>query len=172
MSAGTGTGIPTRILVDTCVWVDNYLGFRLGHADAATLISRADELGISLLYAVTTAKDTYYMIGHVLKARVRHGGAELTSGDAVAIDEIAWACLANMEEIATAVGLDASDVWLAKKLKAVHGDFEDNVIIAAARRAQADYLVTNDATLLRDAPIAALSAADACALLTALAPQG
>ena len=59
-------------------------------------------------------------------------------------------------------------VWLACKYRQVHDDFEDDLLIAAAQRAQADYLVTNDERLLKHAPVAALSARDALAALRAL----
>ena len=42
-------------------------------------------------------------------------------------------------------------------------------VVAAARRAKADYLVTNDERLLRHSPVAALSPRDMLALLRSLA---
>jgi predicted nucleic acid-binding protein len=54
-----------------------------------------------------------------------------------------------MRDFATAVGVDEADLWLASKYRSVSSDFEDNVLIAAAQRANADYLVTWDAALLR-----------------------
>lgn len=62
-----------------------------------------------------------------------------------------------MDEIATAVGADSSDVWLVRKYQRIHADFEDCMVLAAAQRAKADYLVTSDEALLRHAPVAALS---------------
>ena len=47
----------------------------------------------------------------------------------------------------------------------LHADFEDDLIIAAALRAEADYLVTNNEGLLRHCPVAALDARDMVALL-------
>ena len=49
----------------------------------------------------------------------------------------------------------------------LHADFEDDLVIAAALRAKADYLVTNDEGLLRHCPVAALDARDMVALLEA-----
>lgn len=163
------SGIPARILVDTCVWVDNYVGFRPGHRDACAFIDLADELGVTLVYAVTSIKDVYYAVGRVLKAAIRQEGASVTDADLEAIDAIAWSCVENMEEIATAVGIDASDIWLAKKYRSIHRDFEDDVVIAAAKRAKVDFLVTNDLQLRRNAPVAAVSTTDALALLRSFA---
>ena len=70
-----------------------------------------------------------------------------------------------MDEIATAVGADSSDVWLARKYQRVHEDFEDCLVLAAARRAKVDFLVTSDDALLQHAPVAALSVDDFLALV-------
>ena len=67
--------------------------------------------------------------------------------------------------LATAVGIDDSDLWLARKLRPLGIEFEDGIIVAAAQRAGADYLVTRDERLLRKAPIAAKTPEDALALL-------
>ena len=65
------------------------------------------------------------------------------------------------------VTADASDVWLARTHRQVHADFEDNLVVAAAQRAKADFLITNDEQLLKHAPVAALSVADAIKVLEA-----
>ena len=63
------------------------------------------------------------------------------------------------------MGADSSDVWLARKYQRIHADFEDCMVLAAAQRAKADYLVTSDEALLRHAPVAALSVDDFLALV-------
>ena len=68
-------------------------------------------------------------------------------------------------EFATAVGADSSDVWLARKYQRIHADFEDCMVLAAAQRSKADFLVTSDEVLLRHAPVAALSVEDFLALV-------
>lgn len=59
--------------------------------------------------------------------------------------------------------LDAR-VWLARKHRRIHEDFEDCLVLATAQRAKADVLVTSDEALLRHAPVAALSVDDFLAL--------
>ena len=44
-------------------------------------------------------------------------------------------------------------------------DFEDDLLLAAAARVDADYVVTSDRALLRHAPVACLDPADMRALL-------
>ena len=72
----------------------------------------------------------------------------------------------TLHELGTAVGLDESDIWLAKKYRTIHNDFEDNLIIAAAQRANVTYLVTNDKKLIQHAPIAALTPEDVTKLIS------
>jgi len=85
--------------------------------------------------------------------------------DATAIQEIAWSCIDNLSEIATAVGVDQSDIWLARKSRTFNGDFEDNLVLAAARRASVDFIVTSDLVLLKKATVAALTPQDMLAFL-------
>ena len=53
-----------------------------------------------------------------------------------------------------------TNVWFARKYQRIHEDFEDCLVLAAAQRAKADLLVTNDEALLRHAPVVALSVND------------
>lgn len=154
-----------RVLLDTNVWLDAYDGNRLGSKRANELIDRCEKAGVELLYAAESVKDVYYLISASLKRQARKDGGTLSESQAKAVSAYAFACVANMDEIATAVGMDSSDIWLAQKYRAIHTDFEDNLVLAAARRAKADCLVTNDDALLRHAPVAALSVDDALALM-------
>ena len=74
-----------------------------------------------------------------------------------------------MSELAIAVPCDYTDVWMAQKQRRLHGDFEDDLVIAAAMRVKADLLVTADKALLLHAPVAAVDLADAVKYLEDLA---
>lgn len=154
-----------QILLDTKVWIDYYLGARPGHELARALVGRALGHDATLLYATLSSKDVFYVIASVIKrdCRAKHG--TLSDAQATAATATAWACLDNMSDIATAVGCDQSDVWLARNTRRLHADYEDDLILAAARRAGADLLVTSDEQLLRHAPVAALDVPDALAYL-------
>ena len=153
-----------RILLDTNAWLDNYLPGRANHAMVGDLLYRALRTGHDVLFAAVSAKDIFYIISRTFKVEARGEGG-LTDSSAGAINEIAWACVANMSEIATPVGMDGSDLWIASKYKRLHADFEDDLVIAAALRAQVDYLVTSDEQLLRRSPVAALCPQDMLRLL-------
>ena len=156
---------PSRVLLDTNVWLDAFDGARPRSRAASELIDVCVHKGIDLLYAVGMSKDVYYLVGASLKRQARTAGTALSEDQARAIAAYAAACVTNMDEIATAVGADSSDVWLARKYQCIHADFEDCMVLAAARRAKADYLVTSDEALLRHAPVAALSVDDFLALV-------
>ena len=157
------------LLLDTNVWVDFFEGARAGHAAARRLIERAGERGASLLYAASSAKDVFYLVACAVKADCRRAsGGSLTHEQTFAATELAWGCLDNMAELATAIGCDQSDVWLARKRKRLHHDFEDNLVLSAAERAHVDLLVTNDDQMRRHAPVAAMGVADALAYLESL----
>lgn len=79
----------------------------------------------------------------------------------------ALSCMTNVADIGTAVAQDMSDVWLAVKLNSIHGDIEDNLIMAAVERSGADYLVTNDEKLIKHSPYPAMTPKDALKMLTA-----
>lgn len=158
------TNEPSMLLLDTCVWLDNYLGSRPGSVAAHRLIVAALKRDVPLLYAVTAVKDLYYIVAQTLKRERQAAGEKITEGTALADSQTAWACVENMREIATAVGMDASDVWLAQKYRTLHRDIEDNLVIAAAQRANADILVTDDLELIRRAPVAAMTPEDALKL--------
>jgi predicted nucleic acid-binding protein len=147
-----------RVLLDTNVWFDYFLGFRPGHCDSYELACALAGAGVDLLCSVTSTKDLFYLIAADFKRdyRCRHDG-QLTAEGAAAADETAWACLACLDEIATVVGCDQSDVWLARAQRSLHNDYEDNLILAAAQRAKVDCLITNDQSLIDHSPVAALS---------------
>ena len=104
-------------------------------------------------------------MGASLKRKVRVADLVLSEGHAQAIAAYAAAYATNVDEIASFVGAGSSDVWLVRKYQRVHADFEDCMVLAAAQRAEADYLATSDEALLRHAPVAALSVDDFFALV-------
>lgn len=99
------------------------------------------------------------------------GGGALDEASVRAIGDAALAFVRNMTENATAVGADASDLWLADKYLTLHRDYEDNLVLAACKRAQIDYLVTNNRKLLEHADLAAKTPRQMMPIL-ALAERG
>lgn len=154
-----------RILVDSCVLVDNYLGSHPKHGESYEFLSRAYTAGATLLYGASKLETVFYVLVAEAKRMVRTEKGVVSETDAAAARAFAWGCIENIRNFATAVGVDEADLWLASKYRSVGPDFEDNVLLAAAQRANADYLVTWDATLLRTPTVRTATPAEMLALM-------
>ena len=165
------SGAPLKIMVDANVWVDSFCADHAESLAARAFIGQATEAGALLFFPVHIAKDVLYVVQHELKRSVLASGGALDEASARAVGDVALAFVRNMTENATAVGADASDLWLADKYLTLHRDYEDNLVLAACRRAGADYLVTNDRKLLEHADLAAKTPRQMMPIL-ALAERG
>ena len=145
-----------RILVDSCVWVDSYLGDHPRHDESLAFLRKAREHGATLLYGSSKLETLFYILAAEMKRMVRAEKGSVSEADARAARAFAWGCIENVQELATAVGMDTGDLWLASKYRSIGGDFEDNVLLAAAKRSGADYVVTWDRELLT-APVAKMA---------------
>lgn len=153
------------LLVDTNVWLANYLPTRAGHANARTFLQAAWQQSTTLLYPAPILKDVFYLLGLEYKRQIRSEKGVLSEEDTAVVQELCWGCVHNMRELATAVGIDEADLWLACKYRTLNHDLEDNVVIAATMRSKANYLVTFDQDLIRKAPVPAMLPQDMTALL-------
>lgn len=164
------SGGPLKIMVDANVWVDSFCA---EHTEslAARVYWAGDGDGALLFFPVHIAKDVLYVVQHELKRSVLAGGGALDEASVRAVGDAALTFVRNMTENATAVGADASDLWLADKYLTLHRDYEDNLVLAACKRAQIDYLMTNNRKLLEHADLAAKTPRQMMPIL-ALAERG
>ena len=153
------------LVVDTNVWLGNFIDGRANTESARELFDLAAAMGTPLLYPASIAKDLFFLVEKDVKEKTRQEKDCLTVPDALAARAVAWGCLENMREMGTAIGCDEADLWLACKLRGLHSDFEDNLVLAAAERAHADFIVTDDEQLLRKATIPAKTSHDMAELL-------
>ncbi len=84
-----------------------------------------------------------------------------------AIRAHAWDCVGMMQSYATAIPTDSSDLYLAYKLRGAHDDLGDDLVLAACRRARANYLVTRNEVLMAHATVCAKTPRDMLAVLDA-----
>ena len=154
-------GTPHVIVVDTNVWLDQYLPARPHRAESHAFVDAALAQGVELTYPVSVIKDVFYLVANEYKRVVRAETGALSESDARSIQRLAWGVVDNMQEVATPVGMDLADVWLASKWRRVDADLEDNLVRAAAKRANADLLVTWDEAMLSKAVVPTLTPADA-----------
>ena len=159
------TAVGPRILVDTNVWLDSYLGFRPGCDDARKLFVAGRRAKAEFLYPIGSLQDVFALLIMELKRCARACGETVDEAAIQTFRTMAWACIDNMRECAHAVGADESDAWLASKYRSINWDLEDNMVLAAAKRMQVDYLVTSDQALISKATVAALTPRDLTAVL-------
>ena len=159
------------ILIDTNVWLDNCLCDRPGSKASREFLDLARANGAQLTYAVHCLADFFFLVQNHLKREVRKNGP-LTDANALAINKIAWSCVDNLRETATAIAADESDAWRACKYRSLSNDLEDNFVLAAAERANVDFIVTNDQQLLRKATVKAYTPEDATLVLQVTKPEG
>ncbi len=153
------------ILLDTNIWVDCFLGWRSNSKASSELIDLASRTNIKLLYAIHTLKDIFYIINMEIKRVAQEKTGTVSESDALAAKAASWACIENICDCATAIGADSADAWLARKYRKLNDDFEDNLILAAAQRANANFIVTSDKELLQKATVPAHTPQDAIAVL-------
>lgn len=152
MSAATKT-----IMVDTNVWVDLYVPGRPLRDASLAFFKAVQRDDVELVFTLDIARAVYRVVSHEAKRWVRQDKGSLSDAYAKAIAAHGWDFVESMQEQATAIGSATADLWLASKLRDEHAEIEDNLIVAACMRIEADYLVTNDEKLLRHAPVAAVT---------------
>ena len=188
---------PPIILIDTGLWLDFFLPERPQRASVVELVSRAQAHGIPLAFASQSALDVYQHVQDActrwwlggatasdaadaaLAPDQPHAGKSdivghapgtspaLPSAIAQAIRAHAWDCVGMMQTYATAIPTDSSDLYLAYKLRDAHNDLGDDLVLAACRRAQANYLVTRSVTLQTHATVCAKTPEGMLAVLDA-----
>ena len=154
-----------RLFLDTNVLLDYAMGREPGCSTFVALAKLAHENGHTLHAASVSLKDCYYVICSSLTAANRTPAGDAPEGAAAAAAEIAWAQLDNLMGLLHIEPVGRDECLQARSYRALHNDFEDNLVLAAARTAKADYLVSSDEKLQRHAPIACLSPTNVLALM-------
>lgn len=142
------------IMVDTNVWVDLYVPGRPLREESMAFFEAARGADVELLFTLEIARAVFRIVSYEAKRWVRQSTGELSEAYAHAISDHAWGFLQDMQEYATPVGSSTPDLWMATKLRDEHPELEDDLIVAACMRLGVDYLVTNDAKLIRHSPVA------------------
>lgn len=131
-------------LVDTNVWIYYFMASEPHYKAILSFFEAVDRRGGTLLFAPTTLKDVFFLIPRILRREALAAGQHAENSFAPA----AWACVRTMTEIAIAAPLSLPECDLAWMLRTKHGDFEDNLVIAAAETCNADYVVSYDQKML------------------------
>ncbi|MBQ9057708.1 MAG: PIN domain-containing protein [Atopobiaceae bacterium] len=163
---------PTSFFIDTCIWLDYFFPTRKGYGDATALISFLYEHQLSIYYSSGVLQNLSHIARAQMRSELQALGEQNDTKAALVAQQFAWSCIENSRKIATVVGSDESAVWLAEKFYEIHSDFEDCLVMAAVKRSNSDYLVTNDKALLRCGVVPAISSHDAWRLVASLYEPG
>jgi predicted nucleic acid-binding protein len=154
-----------KIMLDTNVVVDYLLGREPGCSDCAKILAMHAAAEVVACVSALTLKDAYYLVSMQLKRMERQASGNLSEHRAQAANEIAWACVRQLVENTVTLPTGRAESLYALVLRPLHGDFEDDLVVATALGANVDYLVSNDERLVGHSPIACLTSSDARALL-------
>lgn len=153
------------IIVDTNVLVDYYLGREPGSTALARMLELC--LGTHALHvSPLSLKDVYYLVGTILKRQARQDHGTLSEPNARACGDIAWSCVQHATKTFIVTSIGATECLDAFVCRSLHEDFEDDLVLAAARSIRADFLVTSDEKLIQHSPVAALTPAAMTSLLS------
>lgn len=136
-------------LLDSNVWLDFFLARNARTQTIKTLLLECKKRDIQLVTSLTSLKDVFYLIGAELKRAQRKQYGKLSASMAAAAMDTAWACVSFIRKESFVLPQTESDVLEAFVLRPSHPDLEDNLLIAAATRAQIDYVITSDNQLLK-----------------------
>lgn len=136
---------PKTLLIDSNVWIDYFVRSEKTGEMACAFMCAAMRNEVTLVYTPSTLKDVFYIIPRRLRAQAISEGDDVTG---ITFAPSAWACVRAMTEMAVAATTALPECELAWMLRHQHGDFEDNLIIAAAETCGADYVVTYDRALI------------------------
>lgn len=147
--SGTQTARPLKLLVDTNIWLDYFLGRTKSSGAVTRLLSIAEEAETVALYSSSlSVKDVYYVLGRTMKADARRDGA-LSSEVIAGADETAWACVRLIRQKSIIAPVGADEVFDSFVFRSYHNDFEDDLILGVANRIDVDYVVTEDKGLIK-----------------------
>ena len=150
------SGDKPTVVLDTNYWLAFNLGGRPHSGEAREFLRLANLADVALCTPVTSLKDTYYILAHELKRAARENGETVDAACAAAIDEVARACVRNVLELTQVVPMGPGDAWESFCIRPGHADFEDDLVIACAKRCRADFIVTEDRGLSGGSPVPCL----------------
>lgn len=131
-----------KFVLDTNVLIDYCVNERPEKTTAIQLISELTNNRHTILMPANIVNDFFYIINNLFARQ----GFKL---EANVRTQATWGLFDIIKDVFGFVGCDESDIFIAEKLRNKNDGIEDNLVVAAAIRADANYLVTNDKNLLK-----------------------
>lgn len=155
-----GRGIPSdihRVALDTNVLLDLVLDRGAGpQGRSQTVAALLRELvlrGVVMTCASLSLKDVFYLSSMALRRSLQPSDSELERLTVrLAVSQAAWGGVERIMDCCEVIAVDEKICAEAARLRSRHDDFEDDLIVAAARAARCDVLVTSDGELAKHFP--------------------
>ena len=132
-------------------------------SSGANAVSGVEKSHHLILLAFTTPgilKDVFFLIGVSLKGWTRAAGEKVTEESALAVNEISWACLSQIQGMSIVLNLGFAEHLEASALRSKNPDYEDNLLLATAQNAKVDYIITKGKGLLANDVVSAITPAE------------
>lgn len=141
------------ILCDTNVLIYYMLCTPRFINDVVKLFELCIEREIKLSCASLSLKDVFYITPERFKERFMNDESTVVAATAkLMLPEVAWSGISRLKELMTIMPIGAEECEVAQSLRHIHNDFEDDLIIAAAKQSGASYVVTYDKKLAKHFP--------------------
>ncbi|WEV75908.1 PIN domain-containing protein [Bifidobacterium sp. ESL0800] len=155
-------GTKHNIVFDTNILIDIVMHRSLRESAALKLMDACADLNLNPMCVSLSLKDVDYIVKVNTKREFKDamaGVEQATVQQLVA--QIGWNSVQSIIEVCEVAAVDGEVCKNALKLRSAHPDYEDDLIIAAARQAGADMVVTGDQDLIRHFPDLCVSVEDA-----------
>ncbi|MDF7665301.1 PIN domain-containing protein [Bifidobacterium sp. ESL0745] len=151
-----------KLVCDTNVLLDYLLETREGHKKAESLFNAFAGMNTTMMCVSLSLKDVDYLAKIAMKRKFRNDESVLVWATiTVLVSQFGWNCIQTLLRIMTVIAVDDQVCRNAVALRPIHNDYEDDLIIAASRQANADMVVTGDQDLIKHFPDLCVSVEDA-----------
>ncbi|MDF7641373.1 PIN domain-containing protein [Bifidobacterium sp. ESL0784] len=151
-----------NIVFDTNILIDIVMHRSLRESAALKLMDACADLNLNPMCVSLSLKDVDYIVKVNTKRDFKDAmaGVEQATVQQL-VTQIGWTSVESIMEVCQVAAVDGEVCKKALKLRSAHPDFEDDLIVAASRQANADMVVTDDQDLIKHFPDLCISVEDA-----------
>ncbi|MBR1829839.1 MAG: hypothetical protein IJ781_10115 [Atopobiaceae bacterium] len=151
-----------RVLVCTDVWADYFTDRNASAATIARVFEKVEQEGGTLLTAISSLQDIFDLVAAYVPSSLAQDGEQTSEAS---IHEVAWGCLRLVRTRSAVVGLGLGECFEAETFRFPQGTFADAMMFAAARRGEADLMLSERDVLCAVSPVSVCSVRNLAAAL-------
>ncbi|WEV64593.1 PIN domain-containing protein [Bifidobacterium sp. ESL0732] len=151
-----------NIVFDTTILIDIVMHRSLRESTALKLMDACADSNLNPMCVSLSLKDVDYVVKVNTKRDFKDAmaGVERATVQQL-VAQIGWNSVKSIMEVCEVAAVDGEVCKNALKLRSAHPDYEDDLIVAASRQADADMVVTGDQDLIKHFPDLCVSVEDA-----------